>query len=251
MTQENVDAWKEGTDWDFHRRQFENPYKSTIAFCQFLKQNNLPREKDKVGDIGAGMGGIIEYFAQVFPQSSFVGIELNEECVNRGNDIFTKNGRNNCLLFQGDIFDLDKKHFNAYAGITCLASLLCFPNATDPITAIAKLNPEWIAISSLFNESLVEATVVTKDYSRPYSNFQSTDKFYNIYSIQKTADLLSKLGYSEFSFQRFEIDIDLSKPEHGGMGTYTERLADGRRLQISGPVLMSWYFILARKESSQ
>jgi hypothetical protein len=29
------------------------------------------------------------------------------------------------------------------------------------------------------------------------------------------------------------------------MGTYTEHLADGRRLSISGPLLMPWYFLFA------
>jgi hypothetical protein len=57
-------------------------------------------------------------------------------------------------------------------------------------------------------------------------------------------------GYEDFVFQPFNIDIDLPKPAHDGMGTYTEQLENGQRIQISGPVFMSWYFILARKSLS-
>ena len=31
------------------------------------------------------------------------------------------------------------------------------------------------------------------------------------------------------------------------MQTYTETLQNGKRLQISGPLLMNWYFIYAEK----
>jgi hypothetical protein len=49
----------------------------------------------------------------------------------------------------------------------------------------------------------------------------------------------------DFRFKRFDIDIDLPKGSHGGLGSYTELLPDGRRLQISEPIMLSWYFILA------
>ena len=40
--------------------------------------------------------------------------------------------------------------------------------------------------------------------------------------------------------------VDLPKPEHGGMGTYTETTASGRRIQLSGPLLLPWKFIALR-----
>jgi hypothetical protein len=58
---------------------------------------------------------------------------------------------------------------------------------------------------------------------------------------------LADRGYRDFRYTPFEIDIDLPKPQKKVMGTYTEKLADGRRLQISGPLLMTWHFISARR----
>ena len=38
----------------------------------------------------------------------------------------------------------------------------------------------------------------------------------------------------------FEIPFDIPKPPIDQMGTYTEKLVDGRRLQISGSMIMPW-----------
>ena len=41
----------------------------------------------------------------------------------------------------------------------------------------------------------------------------------------------------------FDIGIDLEKPPIDVMGTYTEKLDSGKRIQISGAVVMSWKII--------
>ena len=43
---------------------------------------------------------------------------------------------------------------------------------------------------------------------------------------------------------QIEIDIDIKKPKDKNlMGTYTVKTVENKRLQISGPLLMNWYFI--------
>ena len=51
-----------------------------------------------------------------------------------------------------------------------------------------------------------------------------------------------ELGFNNIKYKPFEIDIDLAKPVNR-MGTYTEKLENGHRIQISGPLLMPWYFV--------
>ena len=41
----------------------------------------------------------------------------------------------------------------------------------------------------------------------------------------------------------FNIDIDVAKPPINQMGTYTEKLDNGKRLQISGNIIQSWKII--------
>ena len=244
-------AWVEGSDWDFHERQYATPYKSTIAFADFLAAKDVLTDRcAKVLDVGAGMGGISWYLSQRFGKTTFHGIDLNGECVDRGNSRFAQLGATRCHLAQGDLYKIDATNINAFDGIISLATLSWLPDFESAAECLIDLNPEWVAATSLFYNGPVDATIVTKDYSRPIGGVPFTEKFYNIYSLPRVEQFFASHGYTTFSSQPFEIDIDLPRPEHGGMGTFTESLSDGRRLQISGPVLMSWYFILARKEQA-
>jgi len=74
--------------------------------------------------------------------------------------------------------------------------------------------------------------------------------FYNIYSINEVKQFFEENGYKRFEYTPFEINIDLNKPMDGGMGTYTETLEDGRKLQFGGPILIPEYFICAIKNGS-
>ena len=64
--------------------------------------------------------------------------------------------------------------------------------------------------------------------------------FYNVYSLDRFRQLCEARGCREFVTRDFEIDVDLPEPSARGMGTYTRTLADGRRLQFSGPLLQPW-----------
>ena len=112
---------------------------------------------------------------------------------------------------------------------------------------MAQLKADWIALTSLFYEGNVNCKITIQDYNVSLARKPYKEAFYNIYCLGLVKELFKKCGYSRFDYIPFEIDIDLPKPKTKGMGTYTERLANGKRIQISGPLLMNWYFILARK----
>ena len=126
-----------------------------------------------------------------------------------------------------------------------LQTLSWLPEAERALNEIVKLNPKWIALSSLFYDGLVESKteIIELDNSANPTN----QNFYNTYSIPKTKQTLEQHGYRIFKYTPFEMDVDLPKPEHSHMGTYTMLLSNGKRLQISGPLLMNWHFIYAEK----
>jgi hypothetical protein len=71
-------------------------------------------------------------------------------------------------------------------------------------------------------------------------------RYYNIYSLPRFEEFCRERGATEIIATPFEIDVDVPRPEHREMGTWTERMADGRRLQRSGPLTMPWWFVAIR-----
>jgi len=230
----------------YHEKQFQNPYRSTVSFAGWIEHLKLLSAKDSknILDIGCGEGANISYLATKFPNSTFTGIDLNKTLVKKGNAMFKKLKFKNCKLEIGDLYDLEAKYRGNIDGIISLQTLSWLPSYQQPIEEMVKLRPDWIAMSSLFYDGFIECEIKVRDYS---SLNKHTEVFYNVYSLKLVKDLFRKKGYKKFKYIPFEIDIDIKRKKDGRMGTHTVKTAEGTRLQISGPLLMNWYFIMAAK----
>ena len=99
------------------------------------------------------------------------------------------------------------------------------------------INMEGRDIRTLSKDECSDAQIVVGDLS-----FISLKHI-----LPKIKELFNGLGYKKFDYRPFNIDIDIKKPEKAGLGTYTERLENGKRIQISGGLMLPWYFIVAYK----
>lgn len=248
MTQRK-DEWINNTDEQYYDRQFHTPYRSTEVFCDWLINNGLLDSsiKSSILDIGTGKGANLNYMQKRFPNCNFLGIDINLKFIHEGNDFFYNNKIPNCSLEYGDIFNLSKtKYKNQFDGIVSLQTLSWIPNYEKALTQMIALNPKWIAISSLFYEGLINCKIEISEYENEHDNVPTKESLYNIYSLPKVKHLFASYGFTTFKFIPFVIDIDLPLPNNPSkMGSHTIKLENQQRLQISGPILMNWYFILA------
>jgi len=204
--------------------------------------------KSKILDIGTGKGANLYYMQQRFPSCQYKGLDINEEYVDNGKEFFKLHNINNCDIEYGDLYNLDLLRLaDKFNGITCYQTLSWLPEYKHALNNIMKLNPDWIALTSLFYPGLIDARIEIDTYDHTESEKANRSIFYNIYSLPRLENFLSENGYGIFEYCPFDIDIDLPKPDHQNMQTYTRRLNDGKRLQISGPVLMNWFFVYAAK----
>ena len=249
-TTEWLEAGNSDYQLSYHTRQFQTPYQSTIAFCDWLEELGLlPGGADRtIADFGGGMGANAYYMAKRFSVSKIISIDLNPDLVSKGEKLLSS------LMPDGQVevevddwYNLDARHTGRYEGIVSYQCLSWLPEIDSAISALAKLESKWIACTSLFFEGDVETEIKVRDHYNSAGGLPYRDSFYNIYSLPRTKKLFEKLGFSGFSFKAFEMPIDLSKPTTGGLGTYTEATAVGRRFQLSGPLLMPWYFIMATR----
>jgi hypothetical protein len=232
---------------NYHDRQFREPYRGTVAFCNWLETAGLvnPESRLRILDLCSGAGANIYHMSKRYPKSSFLGVDINADLVEQGNAFFESKGVHDCRLEVGNIYNLDPKYVCGFDGVVSFQALNVLPEFKAPLRAMAKLAPWWIAATALFYDGPVSCTIDITEYDGDLEPNRSG--FYNVYSLPVVRKHMQANGYPDFLFTPFEIDVDLPKPGHLLMSTFTEKLEDGRRLQRSGPLLMPWYFIAARR----
>ena len=236
----------------YHRRQYGEPNRSTVMFCDWMETIGL-LERDRpqaILDIGAGLGANINYMAHRFPHSRFLGVELNPHLAAAAAEALTRSGATNGRMEQGDLYALGTDHRRAFDGVVSYMLLSWLPDFAEPLACMAALRPKWIAMTSLFYDGPVNTIIRTQDYTLPIGGSPHRESYYNIYSLPVIRQRLSSLGYGGFTSIPFEIDIDLERPEDGGMRSFTQRMEDGRRLQFGGPVHLSWHFVAATRDDN-
>lgn len=233
---------------NYHKLQMEKPYRSTEMFIEWLNNKGYFNEKvHSVCDMACGMGGNTMYLAKMFPNIKFTGIDLEQELIDIGGGV-AREDLCNCKLYQGDWYNIDEKWKNKFQGIISFQTLSWLPEYESALRKLVELNPDWIAISSLFYDGDIEYTNKVRDYYRPTGDKEYCEMYYNIYSITRVRECFRKIGYDKFEYIPFEIDIDLPKISKD-IGTYTVKTEDGKRIQISAGLMMPWYFIVASKLS--
>jgi SAM-dependent methyltransferase len=240
--------WIEKNNLQYHERQFKEPYRSTVAFCDWLEKLNYISKDSQLTilDLGCGLGANIFYMGKRYPKSKFIGVDINPDIVMSGNLIFQNTRITNCHLESGDIYKLSNEYISQFDGIVSFQTLSWLPDFREPITEMSKVQAKWIALTSLFYDGPLSCTIEVQDYDESLELCK--EYFYNVYSLSVIRKFMSEVGYSDFQSIPFEIDIDLPKPTTNGLGTYTEKLANGHRLQISGPLLLPWYYIAAKRQ---
>jgi ubiquinone/menaquinone biosynthesis C-methylase UbiE len=218
----------DGSTQEYHDRGFEGR-RATVAFCDWLDMVGYLKPGTTILDLCCGQGGDMFYMSKRYPDNRFVGIEKNMERVIKGNDFFRDNGIKNSYLALGDIFELD---YDGFDGIISLQTMSWLPDFKELLTKMA--SGRWMALSSLFYEGDISCDIQVTD--------SGVKSYYNVYSLKEVTKFIYELGFNNIKYKPFEIDIDLAKPVNR-MGTYTEKLENGHRIQISGPLLMPWYFV--------
>ncbi len=122
-------------------------------------------------------------------------------------------------------------------------TLLALDGYKEPLKNLVKTTTGGghIFISSLFNDHEVDIYAKVNDYTRP-SGKAGVRANYNTYSIKNFIEYTYSLGVSKVEVYDFEIGIDLPKTTKG-IGTYTLKLENGKRIQVSAGYLMNWKII--------
>lgn len=234
--------WTEDINLEWYKRQFREPYRITVAFRDFLKQN-INIKNDKILDIGCGTGSALDYIAKAYPDAVFTGLDINSELFE-----MYEGSAQNIHFRKGDCFALDDEIIDMFDGVISLQTLSWLPEWRTPLKEICKIRPRWIAVSSLFYPGKINYTISLENYERPAQGANFSQVYYNVYSVPLIKEQLEQSGYNRFVYQPFVIDIDIKKPEHYDLGYYTIRDETGKRMAFNTCLFQPEGFIFASLE---
>ena len=209
-------------------------------FFERLIAPYIDGQKLKILDACCGAGHIIHMLNQIAPESDFIGIDLLDFLIERAKQLCI--GYDNIAFRIMDVYSLSKdfdKEFDICINWKTLSWLEHYETVLRELVQVTK---KHIFISSLFYDGNIEFETKVKEYLNN-SNAASHSTYYNIYSYPKFERFCKSLGVRNVQAYDFEIGIDLPKPSPDEMKTYTIRQENGKRLQISGAVLMPWKIV--------
>ena len=226
----------------YHIAQWKESKRSTVQFGAFVDAR--AKVSRRILDLGCGAGAATSQLANSYPQTEFVGIDISPKLIGIANVLSAARGLPNVAFVIDNWLDL--KRYTAVDGVVSLQTLSWLSEFEAPLQQIFdKISPSWIALSSLFYEGDISCNVEVDEHA---SNKRF---FYNVYSLPAVSRFIEQFGYRIAETRPFEIDIDLPRPtDRDTMGTYTVRTAESgapKRLQISGPLLMNWHYVLLEK----
>lgn len=229
----------------YHERQWTTCYESTRCFYDFLdKHGALNSARQTIVDLCSGSGANLYWLNKRRPELELIGVEIAPELVDIGNSQFAHRGVEHATMVQGDVYKLDAVKLPKADGVIAIQTVSWLPDEVAFIKSATALDSDWIALTGLMIDGSHTFRTVINDHADQAHGVN----YYNTFSIEYLTGLLAAAGYTEIFCEPFNIELDLPRPKQSGLGTYTENTTDGRRLQISGALLMNWHFLLARRK---
>ena len=240
------DEWKnlDPAAYAYHLHQWDDQKWSTHLFADFVA--DLGSNSHEIVDLGCAAGAATFCLAQRCPAANFVGVDYSAELIGLANKLAEGKQTPNLSFTTGDWFNLNCR--GGVDGVVSLQTLSWLPEFERPLQEICqKLNLMWVAVSSLFYGGDISCTIEVNEHSRERKSF------YNVYLSPAVMWHAGEFGFQATRKIKFVTDIDVAKPENIDlMGTHTVLAKSGagamdERLQISGPLLLNWYFLLIER----
>ena len=136
--------------YHYHKSQYENPKRSTIALCDFVNRM-LPLTDSPYSaiDVGCGAGANMYYLSKVLPNTQWTGLDFAGKyfhLAKQYSPIYDK-----IKFVQGDFYELSeifpRKSFDLAFSIQNLSWL---PGYEDAMEEIMITTNKWIFVTSLF-----------------------------------------------------------------------------------------------------
>lgn len=194
----------------------------------------------KILDACCGIGHILYFLSEISPKSTFLGIDQTTFLIQEAKKLCQT--RRNISFEVDDVYGLPSKYSKEFDISINWKTISWLPYYDQLLKTLVSVTKKHIFISSLFYDGYVDFEIKVRDFKRTAGK-DGFNVFYNVYSFPHFKDFVYGLGAKNIEAYDFEINIDIPRPPIEQMGTYTVKLENKKRLQISGAIVMYWKII--------
>jgi len=209
---------------------------------KLLKSEN--KDFINIADIACGGGTLSHHLHKKFPDANFTLVDFNPDAIEIAK---LNNPHKNFIFFTDSIYELKSLPENSFDLVCCWQTLSWIEEPQKALEQLIRITAPGgkIYASSLFNlEKDVDLYTRVLDHTHE-SGKQGIFFNYNTYSKKSISDWTSG-KIKRFEILPFHPEIDFSF-DGKGIGTYTIKTEEGKRLQISAGMLMNWGILITEK----
>jgi ubiquinone/menaquinone biosynthesis C-methylase UbiE len=210
------------------------------VFLETLISPFIKSKKKNVLDACCGIGHIPYFLSDISPQSKFLGIDQTSYLVEEGKKLCQS--KSNISFEHEDVYNISGKYKKAFDISISWRTLSWLPYYDQMLRELIAVTRDHIFLSSLFYDGDIDFITQVREFKTETGESHFND-YYNVYSLPQFKRFVFELEAKNVETYDFDISIDLPKPPIDQMISYTETLANGRRLQLSGAVVLYWKVI--------
>ena len=243
MSNEQRQHYDGDKDKEFIIASFKKCVTEKREMDKFLEKIIFPFINSKnynILDASCGIGHLSYFLSEITKESKFLGVDqtkyLIEEakklCENKPNISFEVNDISNIVPKYSKNFDIS----------ISWRTLSWLPYYKQMLKDLFTLTKNHIFLSSLFYDGDIDFITQVREFKKETGKDHFND-YYNVYSLPQFQKYAFELGAKNIEVYNFEIEKDIEKPPIDQLGGYTLKLENGKRLQISGVILLPWKII--------
>lgn len=228
-----ANSWlkNDGVNETYLRKSIEKTEQQKMLERLLLERGLAPR---RIADIACGAGTLTYHLRGLYPGAEFHLVDAAESALR-----MAKEYNGDAVRYDiGDVFKLALED-DAYDLVFCWQTLSWLDDAEVPLRELVRIARPGgrIFASSLFNVSH-DVDIYARVFDRTLESGRRGDAYnYNTYSAHTVGKWLEG-RCSRFEIHEFVPDIDFF---HDGRGVGTRTVPSrGKRLQVSGGMLMNW-----------
>jgi ubiquinone/menaquinone biosynthesis C-methylase UbiE len=239
----NYKYFSDEQDKDFYINSMKKYVETKQGLDQKLEELIIPiiQNNDlKILDACCGIGHLDYFFSSLSPGSTFFGIDQTSFLIDEAKKLCSD--KKNVSFEVDDLYNMPEKYPKSFDVSINWKTISWLPYYDECIKSLFSVTKKHIFLSSLFYDGDIDFEIKVREYKKEKAK-TGFNQFYNVYSYPRFEKFLYDLGAKSVKSYNFEIDIDIPKPPIDHMGTYTMTVDNGKRIQISGPILMLWKIV--------